>query len=318
MKKTSFIAVLLALTTCLYAQKMTICEAFEQLTNQSADFSPMIGDPVDSLEISFFSTIEIDKAEESVFKKFLGAPTFKATYGSFQTENEALMLVEELKKQFCDCWGVFHFADKIDTIMDSHEYHFIQAAEGQFRVYEACFKINNWGDTYDVVFEYPQTEDNFLTGYTPSYTDYTVLPYTGDESAFAFSLKLILSESFEAFEGIKGDFILDPNNYFDRYEARYMPSGFENCYIEDRGLGIVFYTIPLCSNVEEAEFQELVQKLANQVFSALESHYGASASQDGSTITFVHKDNPMHRVGMLYTSVEDGLYSLTLILDAYR
>ncbi|MDD2559104.1 MAG: hypothetical protein PHE04_00315 [Bacteroidales bacterium] len=318
MKKTLLLAGLLALTGSLCAQSLSLCEVFEKLGNNSSDFSPLMGPATDTLEINFVSTIEVDKAEKSIFKKFLSAPYFEADYGSFQTEAEALQFVKGLQQEFLSCWGSFRFPEKYDKTLNIRDFKFVHDVENMFRVYEASLRIDQYGDEFDVSFRFPQSSDDFFSGTTPAYVDYQVLPEKEDDSPFAFSLKLVMIEAFEGFERIRGDLILDPNNYFSRYEAKFTPTGYENCYIEDRGLGIIFYTIPLLSNVEEASFAELLNTLVPKVFDALGSDYAVSQSSDGTSVTIVRKDDPVHRTGTLSISGSDGLYSVTLSLDAYR
>lgn len=318
MKKTLLLAGLLALTGSLCAQNMPLCEVFEKLGNNSSDFSPLMGPATDTLEINFVSTIEVDKAEKSIFKKLLGAPYFEASYGSFQTETEALQFVKGIQQEFSACWEGFRFPEKYDKALNIRDFRFVQDALNIFRVYEASLRIDQWAGEFYVSFRFPQSSDDFFTGTTPAFVDYQVLPKTEDDSPFAFSLKLVMTEAFEGFERIRGDLILDPNNFFSCYEAKFMPTGYENCYIEDRGLGIIFYTIPLLSNVEEASFVEHLNTLVPKVLDALGSDYAISQSADGTSATIVRKDDPVHRAGTLSISAKDGLYSVNLILDAYR
>lgn len=318
MKKLLIITGIIALSLSLFAEEKSLCEVFKDLTNNHADFSPLIGAAADTLDYRFYSTVEIDQAKESRFKKLFGTE-FVASFGDFNSEAEARQFLSGLQRGFMNCLPGFRFAEKIDTFLDNVDFYFVQSNESMFRAYEAHFEISNYGNSSSLSFVYPQTEDNFLTGYSPAFTDYQLIRNVSEDlSVFSFSLKLVLLESFEGFERLKGDLILDPNNYFDRYEAKFMPDGMENCYIEDRGLGIVFYTVPVLTKLEEATFTELLKKYAQEIYDALGTDYGLAASEDGTSITFVHKDNPANRAGMLYMTEEDGLFSLTLILDAYR
>lgn len=319
MKKTLIIAGLLAITFSLAAEKMTLCQAFEKLANNCADFKPLIGTPTDPKAYELPSLVEIDQAKKSIFHKLISPTSFEATYGTFNSEAEAFQFIKTLQQQFKACYPIARFSEIADTILRRRDFKFVLQGDNQFRVFEACFRMSRYGKTWDVKLHFPQTEaSTLLSNGKSAYQDYQHIEMNADDSAFGFGLKLLLGEAMQGFSGIKGDLILDPSNMFDRFEARFMPTGCEKCYIEDRGLGIVFYEIPICKEVDKQTITEKSQKFFSQLMSALGSEYAYSASPNGMTVTLVRRADPAHRLGTLFITQKKELYSMVLSLDAMR
>ena len=94
-----------------------------------------------------------------------------------------------------------------------------------------------------------------------------------------------------------------------------MPWG-EHCYIEDRGMGIIFYEIPILSNQTLETIQNSIGTVLGNIQKTFGPEYGYAVSPDGMSVSFAHADRPYNVAGILYVEkIMDG-YNMNLSIKA--
>lgn len=95
-----------------------------------------------------------------------------------------------------------------------------------------------------------------------------------------------------------------------------MPTGREDCYLEDRGIGIIFYEIPILQNVTMETLQSSAGAVVKNIQQTFGPEYGFSQSLDGMSVSFVHADRPYNVAGILYVEKIMDDYNMNLSLKA--
>lgn len=317
MKKVRYL--LLAMTLCsittVSAERMSLCQTFVKLGEQCDDFSAWKGSEISGSYGSFSSSLEVEGAMTSCIRELIGNRSFEANFGSFDSEDKAVEKVESLKKEMLTCYPFLKFADTKSTFSESLSY-VVHHADVSFRFYKACFKIAKYGQSWDVTFEFPQTKKKtFSTSMVKPYTDYKRIEGVADQNNFSQGVRWLLEDARKGFATVKGE-KMDNRAISNEYKVTYMPAGRKDCYIEDRGLGIIYYEIPILQNVTMETLQITAGVVVKNIQQTFGPEYGFSASADGMSVTFVHADRPYNVAGILYIEkIMDG-YNMNLSLKA--
>lgn len=318
MKKTTYLILLLALCgiNLVHAEKVNLCQALQKLGEQCDDFSSWKGSEITGEYGKFVSSLEIEGAERTCIKQFLNDLSFFVEYGKFENEAAATAKVESLKNEVLAAYPIVKFAETRSTFNDPISYLVMHSADG-FRVYSACFKISKYGQRWDVSFEFPQTKkkDAFSKNETKPYVDYVRIKVPLDSYDFNKDVRRLLVEAKTAFTGVKGE-KLETMAMFDQFAPTFIPSGRKNCYIEDRGLGVIFYEIPIMEDVTLEQLQQNAGNVVNNIQRTFGPDYGYSQSADGMSVSFAHVDRPYFVAGVLYVLKSNDSYSMNLSIRA--
>lgn len=318
MKKTTYLVLAMALISIslVSAQKMSLCQAFLKFGENCDDFGAWKGTEIAGDYGKFASNLEIDGAEHSYIKEFTGNLTFLADYGKFDSESTAISKVESLKKEFLTGFPVLKFADTRGSFDEAISY-VVHQTDDAYRFYRACFKISRYGQNWYVTFEFPQTtkKDVFNRGGVKPFVDYVRIKEPADPYDFSKDVRRLLVEAKTAFANVKGS-KLETLAMFDQYAPTFTPYGRTDCYIEDRGLGIVFYEIPITTNVTMEQLQKNASNVVRNIQATFGPEYGFMQSADGMSMSFSPVDRPYFVAGVLYVKKENDMYSMYLSIRA--
>jgi hypothetical protein len=322
MKKSLFIIVLLTfIGITSMAQKMSLCQAFGTLTQQSdSGFVRIKGAQKESgvFTTTFASKIEISEAIKTEIYVMTTSTEFVVDYGSFATESEAIVKVETLKKNFMYCFPVVRFSDYKIDLFKSRQTNMIQQAEKGFGYYKAHFKINTLNDTYNVSFIYPSSSVRSLFGRNePNITEFITVPMPLDNQQYAQDIRKIIEESKTAFASIKGEKLEVTLNGFDCYTTTFKIDGVSNCYIEDRTMDILNYVIPIVKDADITTIQKTVDVYLGNFMAALGPDYAFNVSKNQQVFDFVHKNRPFQKIATFYIEPNANLFNLTIYISSY-
>lgn len=309
------LAMIVCSITTVSAEKMSLCQAFVKLAEQCKDFSAWKGGAIPDRYGNFYSTLEVEGGKQSYMYDIFGDLSFMTDFGTFDTENAALQKVESLKKEILNCYSFFKFADTKGPFGDNLSY-FVQPGEDAFRFYTACFKISKYKQTWTVTFQFPQNQKESAIGAAKNaYTDYKRIKLAIDNYAFSQDVRKLLDQAKTGFASVKGE-KLDNIAVFQQYSVTFQPTGKEDCYIEDRGMGLIFYEIPILQDVTMETLQGSVGVVLTNIQRAFGPEYGFIQSPDGMTVSFAHQDHPYYVAATLYIEkIMDG-YNMNLSLKA--
>lgn len=317
MKKTCYFVLAMAICsiTTVSAEKVNLCQAFQKLSEQCDDFSAWKGAKLEDSYGDFSSTLELEGGERTKINEFLGDVTFKVEYGKFDAESVATAKVAALKKELITCFPVLKFTEARGSFNEALSY-IVHSSDQGFRFYKACFKIAKYGQKWHVTFEFPQTKkEGFGKKDTKPYTDYQRIKEAADQTPLSLDIRRLLVEANTGFASIKGE-KLDRISMFDTYDTKFVPTGSKDCYIEDRGMGIVFFEIPIIQNATVETIQNNAANVIKSVQQTLGPDYGFVQSSDGMSVRFAHSEHPYYEAAMLYIEkILDGYY-LTLSIKA--
>lgn len=71
------------------------------------------------------------------------------------------------------------------------------------------------------------------------YTDYKRIEGVADQNNFSQGVRWLLDQAKTGFASVKGE-KLDNSAMFNQYKVTFMPTGREDCYLEDRGMSVTF------------------------------------------------------------------------------
>jgi len=322
--KIKIIVLLSAVSLAGAAEKLTFCKALNKIIESSdKEFSDIKLSEIqgESYVTKYKTSVEIEGASDCFLEILLGPLTYKAEFGEFSSVESAKSKISDLTGQLKQCYKNIDFVSYEGNIIKSYSTDLIKKADKGFRYYKAGFRINKYGNTYDLSFEYKAAE---TSGYgankklEPVYADFYYIDNQQDYSQFSTDIRKLINEGKNVFSNIKGEEIPADFALFKNFSTKYKPSGFSDCYIEDRGLDIVFYIIPLGSGMGKDETVKLRNDYFNKIKSALGSNYAYNLSSDQFLLSFVEKNKPQQTVVKLLVEYKSGSYETSILIAADR
>lgn len=316
----TILVVLILFNLSSHAQKMSLCQAFGQLTEQSNksfdEIKGAIANP-NELVTTYKSKIEIADAVKTEIQHFSLKTEFVVDYGDYKTEAEAMKKVELLKGKFTTCFPVVRFSDYRIDMFKSLQTNIIEQADKGFKYYKAHFKIDKWKDAYNVSFRYPATSGTgFIGNIEPNITEFITVPKPLENQQYCLDIRKIINEGKSAFKNIKGEKYEATVNGFECYNTNFKVDGVSNCYIEVRTKDIINFVIPITNNVDLTTIQKTADVFLGNLMSALGPDYAFKVSKNQMVFDFVHKNKPFQKTATFLVENNNNLYNLTIYISA--
>lgn len=325
MKKISLLLTLLLIVNAVLAQKMPLCNAFLQLSEMAdKDFAPIKlrqDTSAKSIGKVFHSEIVVTEALKSEVAEMLGKTTFKADFGIFETKEAARAKVSDLTKVMQSCYSTFKFHESNQGILNDTYFQIANYADDAFRLYNASFIIRERGKKFTVAFEFTGPDKSSFGDKINSLssTDFRFVSQKYDTQPFSNALRRLLQEAKTSFSNIKGAETKSPNLYFKAYTPTFIVPGYNNSYIEDRSMGILYYIIPIVRGGAGQDFQKANGELMMKIMNALGQDYAYALSYDRKKINFVHKDMPAKNLlSIVVGDPSSGTFDLSIYIDAQK
>ncbi len=304
------------------AEKLTLCAAFEKVVASSEKkFSDLkLSEiPNQSYGKKFYSSIEISEASKTYIDDLTMSIKFKAEFGSFNSKEAAMAKVDELKKNVIACFPTVSFVTYTETLFNTTSIDFVNKSDKGLRYYKVGFRILKYGSTYDLVFECDEAEKSGWGANSeliPVYTDYFYNDKSQDNSQFSVEIRKLLTEAKSAFETIKGSEIPADFYLFTNYASKYQVSGYPGCFIEDRSMNVIFFVIPLASNLSVDNARDKRDQMFQKLQLALGTEYAYHVSSDYMKVSFIHKSRPNKELLTLLLAYKSDSYNLSILIDA--
>jgi len=319
MKRYLLLFGLLTLLLPLSAETLTICQTFEKLLTNVANFKPLMGEQDPKNIMATLSTFQVEGAESSSFIQSLNKVTFEAKLGSYPTNQDAFKKQNELMKAMRVCYPTMEFVIRNEQVMDvqyMRSYPFIKN-KTSLNVYEASFCIKEESSMFTLSFEFPQAKAaSALSKGTPAFTNYIFLDEEFIDSPFADSLYTLFDYAPKNFEPITGSLLLNEvDKKALRYDVSYKLPSCPDSYVEQNTNNERSYVIRLCNNVDEVTFGEKVNMpIVKRILVSLGKSYAYKASANGQTMDFVRTNDPLNKLISFDYSVSNGKYTACFII----
>jgi len=224
-------------------------------------------------------------------------------------------------KNLTGCFPTIGFTSFKEDLFKTSYTHIINKAEQGLRYYKAGFVIKKYASTYELFFECESASSDLFGGNdkpTPIYTDYFYNDKTQDNSQFSLDIRKLLVEAKTAFVNIKGPETTLSQSLFTNYESKFTPSDYKGVYIEERGMKIVNFVIPISTLLTGDKIKTQRDEMFNKIQLALGTDYAYNISDDFLKITFVNKYNPHKNVLtlLLEYKYQSESYNLQIYIDA--
>lgn len=308
----------------VFAQKMSLCEAIGGLGEQAASAFINIKGEVkkdESFSKTYASTVEISDGLKTEIIELMNATDFVVDYGEFTTESDALAKVESLKNNIIACFPSVRFSDYSFDILGTRSTHLIESFESGFRYYSAKFKIEKWSGLYSVAFVYPKIEkSSYLVEGDPGHKDFFSITNPKGNDQFSQDIRKLVDYGKTGFKDIKGDKIESTHFLFENFDSKFQISGFSNCYVEYRTMGIYKYVIPVLQDANDTKTLELSELYIEKIKTALGTDYAINKPEDGMSINFTHKNQPGEVLVSLVLEIDESVedsYGLILYVSGY-
>lgn len=300
----------------LQAQEMSLVEVFETLNSHSKDFSPLMG-PVDADDPSvFMSTIEVEEAQQSSFRKvkpnvFGQAEEtleFRATFKMFSEKADLESFVQLLEAQFKVKYPSFRFAQShVNETVTSWYYRFVLEAADRMSVFGCYLYASKVGSFYHLSFEYPLVKEGH------PFREYYYIEQKADTSSFSKAIVNLLAEATQDFVDIRGEEVDDWT-----YETDYMAPAFTECYIVNTSRESAQFRMPVCRDVDEATMRVKAGEIFRWLTEALGTSYAYGVSSNGMNITFIHKRYPAVPLARIDVAKDADNFSIVVTFFSSR
>jgi len=318
------IKILIGILFCtgqISAQKMSLCEALGGIEQQANEgFVKLKGEAKESSALikAYHSNVEIAEAVKTEIVLLNSKTEFVVDYGQFTSESEALSKVEGLKSNLTACYPDVRFSEYSFDLLKSRRTNMIQQADIGFRYFMANFKIDKWGSNYTVTFRYPApVEADFMEVGEPAFIDFYYIDKPAGSNQFSQDIQKIINKGKTGFTDIMGEEVESNHFLFQNFNSTFQFTGFNNCYIENRTMGILYYVIPVAKGVDETAIRTLSDGYLPELMVALGLDYAFNSSPDGMRIVFVNKAQPADETLIYLIEENEGLFDLNIYLRGY-
>lgn len=251
------------------AEKIPFCQALVKIIESSdKEFADIKLSELKSetLVYKYGSSIEIAEATDSYLKKITSTMTYTSEFGKFSSEEAAKIKLNELTTLLTKCFNTIEFVSYVEPLFKSSHVDLKNKGEKGFLYYNAGFRIKKWGSSYELLFEYAAAE---YSGYgankvlVPVYSEFYYIDQPQNSSQFSIDVRKLLADAKTAFVNYKAEEIDSDFSLFTNYKSKFNPSGFSNCYIEDRGMNIINFIIPIATNLTTEQAEKLQEEYLN-------------------------------------------------------
>lgn len=322
--KFKMLIILFVLFQVAKAEKIPFCQALVKIIESSdKEFANIkqAETKSETLVTKYGSSVEIAEATDSYIKKITTTMIYTAEFGKFSSEDAAKIKLNEIKTLLSKCFNTIDFVSYNEPLFKTFHVDLISKGEKGFLYYKSGFRINKYGSSYELVFEYAAAEKK---GYgsnatlEPVYSEYINIDKQQNSSQFSLDIRKLMSDAKTAFANYKGEEIDSDFVFFKNYKSKYNPSGFSECYIEDRGMNIINFIISIASNLTLDQSEKLQDEYIEKLQLALGSNYAYNYSNDGYVISFVNKLQPQKKVVQIVFAFNSGNYDMSLHIVADR
>lgn len=297
---------------------VNICTAFYQLTEKAdSSFTGLVGEITDpgSLLTEKKSLLRITDSQNCLFRlNTFGDLKFIADYGIFSTEADAQNKVTSLFGSLKNCFNTLSYSISYDALFKERNFHIFNVSQNGIRVYTSYFKISSYKDGYhvDFIFEAGRKADFWNSVSKPSFKDFIIInsQTTNDDKSLA--IRKVLEETSNKFANIKEEKTDSRTGYFDCYKTNLIVPGFIDCFIEDRTLNILNYTVICYENISQDQAKTKYDEIAQILFNAMGKDYAFSSSPDGLKVDFVSVKNPQNIILTFLVTPKDGKFEMRL------
>lgn len=322
--KLLFVNLFLFLMVTAKAEKIPFCQALVKIIESSdKEFADIKLSEMKSetLVYKYGSSVEIAEATDSYLKKITSTMTYTSDLGKFTSEEAAKIKLNELTALLKNCFNTIEFVSYVEPLFKTYNVDLKNNGEKGFLYYKAGFRIKKWGGFYELVFEYPAAES---AGYgvnnalVPVYSEFYYIDKQQNNAQFSMDIRKLLDEAKTAFVNYKAEEIKSDFSFFTNYRSKFNPSGFSNCYIEDRGMNIINFVIPIATGLTLEQAQKFQEEYLNKLELAFGSNFAVNFSNDGNVVTYVNKMQPQKKLVQIVFSYKSGGYDMNLHIVADR
>lgn len=320
MKYVGMLVAFMMTFTSMMAQEMSLGMAMNTLSENSKDFTPLLG-PVDTENPSnFTSTITVKGAKDSYFKKANTNPSgndserleFRADYGGFNsiTELNAFVQKLEMELQAKANYSSIRFArSNVGEKVDNWIYSIVWEASG--RLYRTVYylEVIKKGNTFNLSFVYPLVKKG------NTYKEYYVLQNEADTTRFTKYIRDLLVESTHDFSGIKGNKVDSIEN---TYRTEHLPYVLMESYIVDMGQEKAQFHLMVNSGLNLESMKQEALDFYKVLSGALGKNYAYSISSDGVDALFVHKQFPAVPLIIINVSASNSKFIIEVVFYSNR
>lgn len=322
--KLLFVILFLFLLVTTKAEKIPFCQALVKIIESSdKDFADIKLSEMKSetLVYKYGSSVEIAEATDSYLKKITSKMTYTSEFGKFTSEEAAKNKLNELTALLSKCFNTIEFVSYVEPLFKSYHVDLKSKGEKGFLYYNSGFRLKKWGSSYELVFEYAAAE---TSGYgankvlVPVYSEFYYIDKQQSSSQFSLDIRKLLDDAKTAFVNYKAEEIKSDFSFFTNYRSKFNPSGFSNCYIEDRGMNFINFVIPIATGLTLEQAQKFQEEYLNKLELALGSNFAVNFSNDGNVVTYVNKMQPQKKLVQIVFSYKSGGYDMNLHIVADR
>jgi hypothetical protein len=322
--KMLFLILFLFLLVTTKAEKIPFCQALVKIIESSdKEFADIRLSEMKSetLVYKYGSSIEIAEATDSYLKKIASTMTYTSEFGKFTSEDAAKIKINELKTVLSKCFSTIDFVSYYEPLFNTFHVDLLSKGEKGFLYYNSGFRIKKYGNSYELVFEYAAAEKKGYgsnAAFEPVYSEYIYIDKQQNTTQFSLDIRKLIADAKTAFvthkaEEIEADFAL-----FKNFKSKFNPTGFSECYIEDRGMNIINFVIPVTSGITLEQAEKFQQEYIDKLQYALGSNYAFNYSRDGYVISFVNKLQPQKEIVQIVFTYNSGNYDMNLHIVADR
>ena len=271
---------LIVLLNCktTYAQPLTICASYGGLIQESSDkFAKLKGEslPAGKENARYTSKFMLKDATMCYVDSDNYRSTWRAEYGEFNTQAEALEKIKLLQAELKACLPTIEFVEHQALFSWLPYYYFKESVQGGFYFHKGMLGINkNDAKKFVPTLSVPENAAPAL---------YYLLTNEPDTTTFGKELNRMVTESKDYFKNITGDKI-EGGFMTNYYKTTFCITG-GYCQIEENLVGKTC-SILVANGLSETEADNGVTNLANMVASALGKKFVWLKNEKEATMNF--------------------------------
>lgn len=322
--KSILLIVFLSVFLPVKAEKIQFCQALMKIIESSdKEFADIKLSEIKSetLVSKYGTSVEIAEATDSYITKITTTMKYTAEFGKFTSEDAAKIKINDIKTQLSKCFNTIDFVSYYEPLFKTFHVDLISKGEKGFLYYNSGLRMKKYGNSYELVFEYAAAEKK---GYgsnatlEPVYSEYINIDKQQNTSQFSLDIRKLMGDAKTAFVTHKAEEIDADFAFFTNFKSKFNPTGFSECYIEDRGMNIINFVIPVSSGITLEQAEKLQQEYIDKLQYALGSNYAYNFSRDGYVISFVNKLQPQKKIVQIVFDYNSGNYDMQLHIIADR
>lgn len=318
MKYCGMLVALLMTFTSMMAQQMSLGMAMNTLITNSKDFTPLLG-PVDKDNPGIFtSTIMVNGAKDSYFKKvntnLSGNNSemleFRAGYGGFNSITELNAFVQQLEKQVKSNYPSLRFAkSNVGEKVDNWNYWIVWEDSASLNRMVCYLEVIKKDNAFNLSFVFPLVKKG------NAYKEYYLLKNEADTTRFTKHVSDLLVEATQDFRGVKGNKIDSMEN---TYRTKNLPYILMDSYIVDLGKEKAQFHLAVNKGLNLATMKQEALDFFNLLSGSLGKNYAYTISSDGLDALFIHKEFPAVPLAIINVSTSKNVFSIEVVFYSNR